>query len=370
METKSREELLRELKASEDRYRAVTETSIDAIITASAKDQILTWNRGAETIFGYTAEEVLGRSVTIIIPRRYRKAHEAGVKRFLQTGEKHVIGKKLEMLGLRKDRTEFPIELTLSYWESDSGVYFGAIIRDITDRRKIEHIREDVQRMMRHDLKSPLIGITGLARRLLKGKNLTERQKKAAQLIQQSGEKTLKILDRSRDLFQMEQGSYELNPQPVNLVDILSGIRDQLEPLTLKKNITIQIFVSDPSKEEKPEMVQGDEDLLEMMLANLLKNAIEASPENAPIKVNIKWDHADDRKMHAIDIHNRTEIPKEVRDHFFEAYITSGKKGGMGLGTYNASLIARTHKGNIRFTTSEAEGTHVIVALPSGPGAQ
>ncbi len=368
MDTRDREQLQRELKESEGRYRAVTETSIDAIITASADDAILTWNKGAETIFGYNASEVVGRSVTTIIPERYKKSHFEGVKRFLKTGEKHVIGKKLEMVALRKDRTEFPIELTLSYWESDSGVYFGAIIRDITDRRQIEQIREDVQRMMRHDLKSPLIGITGLARRLLKGKNLTEPQRKAAILIRESGERTLKILDRSRDLFQMEQGSFELDPQPVNLLEILDRITVQLEPLTLQKGIHITVIVSEPSKNETPEMVKGDEDLLEMMLANLLKNAIEASPEKAPIQVNIKWDQTAKNRMHAIDIYNRTEIPEEVRDHFFEAYITSGKKGGMGLGTYNASLIAKTHRGNIRFTTSETEGTHVIVSLPRNPG--
>ena len=365
MNTRNKEQLLRDLKESEDRYRAVTETSIDAIITASAHDKILTWNKGAETIFGYGAEEVLGRSLTIIIPERYKKAHTEGVDRFLKTREKHIIGTKLEMMALRKDQTEFPIELTLSYWESDSGIYFGAIIRDITDRRQIEQIREDVQRMMRHDLKSPLIGITGLARRLLKGKNLTEKQRKAAHLIQESGENTLKILDRSRDLFQMEQGTYELNPQPVNLVDILKRIKIQLEPLTLQKKIAIRIAVSKPSKNETPETVNGDGDLLEMMLANLLKNAIEASPESAPIEIGLNASQVNDQKMHMIDIHNRAAIPEEIRDHFFEAYTTSGKKGGMGLGTYNASLIATTHQGNIRFTTSESEGTHVIVSLPS-----
>jgi len=367
MDERNKEQLLRELKESEDRYRAVTETSIDAIITASADDAILTWNKGAELIFGY-GSEILGRSVTIIIPKRYRKAHYEGVKRFLRTGEKHIIGKKLEMTALRKDGTEFPIELTLSYWQSESGVYFGAIIRDITDRRKIETIREDVQRMMRHDLKSPLIGITGLARRLQKGTNLTERQRKAAALIQKSGEKTLKLLDRSRDLFQMEQGVYTLNPQPVNVMDILERIKSQLEPLTLKKGITIRVSISSQSKNGTAEMVSGDEDLLEMMFANLLKNAIEASPENAPIEISIETDQKDGEKMCIVDVHNRAEIPEEIRDHFFEAYTTSGKKGGTGLGTYNASLIARTHQGNIQFTTSPTEGTHVTVSLPSKPG--
>ena len=228
------ERLLRELKESEDRYRSVTETSIDAIITADDKDAILTWNKGAELIFGY-GPEIVGRSVTTIIPERYRDAHHDGVKRFLKTGEKHLLGKKMELMALRRDGTEFPIELSLSSWQSDSGVYFGGIIRDITERRQIERIREDVQRMIRHDLKSPLIGIVGLAKRLQKGANLTDRQRKAAALIRESGEKTLKMIDRSRDLFQMEQGIYELTAQPVNLVGILERIKKQLETLDLEE---------------------------------------------------------------------------------------------------------------------------------------
>ncbi len=363
MNNQDTEELLRELKESEDRYRSVSETSIDAIITASDKDAILTWNKGAELIFGH-GQEIVGRSVTTIIPERYRKAHYEGVKRFLKTGEKHLLGKKMELMALRGNGTEFPIELSLSSWRSASGVYFGGIIRDITERRQIERMREDVQRMIRHDIKSPLIGIVGLAKRLGKGVNLTDRQRKAVVLIQESGEKTLRMIDRSRDLFQMEQGTYELTSQPVNLVTVLERIRKQLEPLTLKKRMTVKISLSGQSPEERPEILNGDEDLLEVMLANLLKNAIEASPENKSVKIRIGTDEKRDQKTHIIDIHNWAAIPEEMRDTFFEAYATRGKKGGTGLGTYNAMLIARTHQGDIRFTTSEAEGTHVIVSLP------
>jgi PAS domain S-box-containing protein len=365
MNTRDKEKLLRDLKESEDRYRSVTETSIDAIITANDGDSILTWNKGAELIFGY-GPEIVGRSVTTIIPERYRKAHHDGVKRFLKTGEKHLLGKKLELMALRKDGTEFPIELSLSSWQSASGAYFGAIIRDITERRQIERIREDVQQMTRHDLKSPLIGITGLAKRLQKGSNLTDRQKKAAALIQELGERTLHWIDRSRDLFQMEQGIYELTAHPVNIIDLLNRIGEQLEPLTLKKGISIRVEVSGQPAEKGHEIMSGDEALLEMMFGNLLKNAIEASPENAPIKISIQADEKGGQKIHIVDIHNRWAIPKEVRDTFFDAYTTSGKKDGTGLGTYNSMLIARTHRGDIRFTTSDAEGTHIIVSLPHG----
>ncbi len=365
MNTLDQEKLLRELRESEDRYRSVTETSIDGIITADGDDSILTWNKGAELIFGY-GPEILGGPVTTIIPERYRKAHRDGVRRFLKTGEKHLLGKKMELEALRKDGTEFSIELSLSSWQSSSGVYFGAIIRDITERRQIERIREDVQRMMRHDLKSPLIGITGLAKRLQKGGNLTDRQRKAVALIQELGEKTVKLIDRSRDLFQMEQGIYELTAQPVNLIDLLKRVRKQLEPLTLKKGITIRMEVFGQLAGKGDEILNGDEDLLEMMFANLLKNAVEASPENAPVKISIQANEEGDQKLHIIDIHNRGAIPEKVRESFFDAYSTSGKQGGTGLGTYSAMLIARTHQGNICFTTLDAEGTHVIVSLPHG----
>ena len=160
-----------ELRESEDRYRSVTETSIDAIITADAKDSILTWNKGAESTFGYD-QEIIGSSVTVIIPEKYRKAHLAGVKRFLETGERHLIGKTIELEAIRQDGTIFPIELSLSTWNSLSGVNFGAIIRDISERKNIERVQKNVQHIMRHDLRSPLVGITGLAKVLQKNNNL------------------------------------------------------------------------------------------------------------------------------------------------------------------------------------------------------
>jgi signal transduction histidine kinase len=101
-----------------------------------------------------------------------------------------------------------------------------------------------------------------------------------------------------------------------------------------------------------------------MMFANLIKNAIEASPDNATIRVSLRDEETDGRGTHLIDIFNRGSISPDIRDTFFAPYSTSDKKGGTGLGTYSASLIAKAHKGDIQFTTSEEEGTHVIVMLP------
>jgi PAS domain S-box-containing protein len=363
MNREDKDNFIEELKESEAWHRSITETSIDAIVTADDNDSILTWNKGAERIFGY-GSEIIGSPVTTIIPKKYRKAHCDGMKRFLKTGEKHLIGKTAELEAIRKDGKTFPIELSLSAWSSPSGVHFGAIIRDISERKRIEQIREDVQRMMRHDIRAPLIGIIGLARVIKRGSNLTKKQKKAVDLVKELGEKTLKFLDRTRDLFQIEQGVYTLRPETVNLVRVLKNVQEELAPLYLKKRLNFIIAVKGTEIQNESEyLVKGEESLLEIMFANLIKNAIEASPEDAAISVSVT-NKSKGKNLHIIDIHNLGVVPQEIRERLFEPYTTSGKKGGTGLGMYSALLVVRVHKGDINFTTSEEKGTNVLVQLP------
>ena len=364
MVDREKEKLLAKIRELEDRYLSVTETSVDAIITTDSNDLILTWNKGAELIFGY-GPEIIGNPVTIIIPEKYRKAHVEGVRRFLKTGIKHIIDKKMELEALRKDGTEFPVELSLSTWETPSGTYFGAIIRDISERKRIENIREDVQRMIRHDLRSPLIGIAGLARMLYNSSRLTKKERKAAALIQELGEKTLGFINLSRDLFQMELGVYKLRPGRVNLISILNKIHEELRSLSSENEIRFMIFLSgNEIKKGSEYFIEGEEDFLELMFTNLIKNAIEASPKGSAVVVSIGAEEGGPEKYHIIDIHNSGVIPRDIREKFFDPYSTSGKEGGTGLGTHNALLIARSHGGDIRFETSEERGTHVIVKLP------
>jgi len=250
---------------------------------------------------------------------------------------------------------------------SAGGIILGyqGIIRDITEQKHIERLRDDVQRMMRHDLKSPLIGITGFAELLLKGENLTEKQRKETHMIRELGEKMLGFIDRARDLFQMETGSYELNPQKVNLSSLLLQIKEVLMPLAVRKKTKLVFRVYDrPTNLEREYVILGEEVLLELMFANLIKNGIEASPEGDTVSIAIDTVDRKGENFHVIDIYNRGVVPADIRERFFEPYTTSGKKDGTGLGTYNAFLVARTHKGDISFTTSEEEGTHVMVCLP------
>lgn len=126
------------LQESEERYRAITEHSPDAIITADSKGNIILANNSAIGIFGYSKDELIGKPVTILMPESCRQEHLAGFERFLKTGKPRLIGKTYETMGKRRDGTEFPVELSLSSWQVKGERFFTAIIRDITERKKAE----------------------------------------------------------------------------------------------------------------------------------------------------------------------------------------------------------------------------------------
>jgi diguanylate cyclase (GGDEF)-like protein/PAS domain S-box-containing protein len=137
-EITERKQVEEALKESEERFRTVLQTAVDAVISADSSSKIISWNRGAQTIFGYGEKEVLGKQLTILMPERYREAQRKGMEQSSLTGEARVIEKTVCLHGLRKDGSEFPLELSLSSWEAGKGKFYTGIIRDITERRQME----------------------------------------------------------------------------------------------------------------------------------------------------------------------------------------------------------------------------------------
>lgn len=126
------------LRESEERFRAMVQSTNEAIIVANSEGRIVSWNGGAHRIFLYTEEEMSGQRVTTLMPERYRVLHLDAMKRLHSTGEARLIGKTYEAHGLRKDGSEFPVEISLSAWRTVKSEFFGAIIRDITDRKRAQ----------------------------------------------------------------------------------------------------------------------------------------------------------------------------------------------------------------------------------------
>jgi PAS domain S-box-containing protein len=137
------------LRESEAKFRSVMESAIDAIISGDADGNIRSWNSAATALFGFTEAEVIGKPIELIIPERFRKSHQEGVQRVSAGGQTHVIGKTVELAAVRKDGTEFPVELSLATWFLDDRRYYTGIIRDIGERKRAEEALRKSEQALR-----------------------------------------------------------------------------------------------------------------------------------------------------------------------------------------------------------------------------
>ena len=150
------------LTESEHRFQSLVESATDAIVVANGRGIIVSWNRAASRLFGYETDEVVGQALTVLMPARYRQAHEKGLARIEATGEGRVMGSVVELHGLRKNGEEFPIELSLATWKTATGSYYSGIIRDISDRKKAAQALEQLQHQHMLILTQAGEGIYGL----------------------------------------------------------------------------------------------------------------------------------------------------------------------------------------------------------------
>jgi len=218
-------------------------------------------------------------------------------------------------------------------------------------------LKEDVERITRHDLKTPLNSILAYPQMMKDNENLTEKQVKYITTIEAAGRKLLNMINMSLDLYKMEQGAYELKPDSVDLMQVFNEIKEETKIRLKSKRLTVDTLIEgEPAGESDQFILQSEKLLLYSMLANLFKNAVEASPRKERITIEMK--HGGD---HSVGIHNIGAVPKEIRDTFFDKYATAGKSGGTGLGTYSARLIAETIGGQISLDTSEDEGTTISI---------
>lgn len=224
-------------------------------------------------------------------------------------------------------------------------------------------LKEDVERISRHDLKSPLTGIIGLPRIILDEGGLTGEQEMFLRMIEDSGYKMLNMINLSLDLFKMERGTYELSPSTADLAGIARKVLAESSVLIEDKELVVELSAKGrPLEEGEVFNVRGEPLLCYSMLANLLLNALEAAPEGSTVRVGLE-----DRGSEGVRIviHNPGAVPEPIRDKMFQKYVTCGKPRGTGLGAYSARLIAETHGGAVSMTTSEADGTTVAVSLPN-----
>jgi len=217
-------------------------------------------------------------------------------------------------------------------------------------------LREQVDRMSRHDLKTPLSSIVAIPRQLFELGTLNPEQQMLLRRVERAGYRALNMVNLSLDLLKMEQGSYDWQPAPVDLATVLQRVCADLTALESAHGVALSV---QPHAGARP-VVLAEEILCYSILANLLKNAVEAAPSGSEVRV---WFDTVEIGWVGLHIHNEGAVPAEVQPRFFDKYVTHGKPDGSGFGTYSARLMARMQQGDVLLRTSQREGTTVILRL-------
>ena len=290
------------LRASEERFRILAVTANDAILSADRHGNITYFNPGAERIFGFASNEVIGRPLTALMPERFREAHRTGLARYVATGEARVIGKTVELAGRRKDGTEFPLELSLATWKHGAEVAFTAIIRDIAARKEAEDtLRRYASQLeaankeleafsysVSHDLRAPLRSLDGFSQALLEDYHdrLDDAGRDFLQRVRGASQRMGTLIDDLLSLSRVTRG--ELQVGEVDLSALAAATAADLKKSDPARDVTFAIA---------PDLVvRADAGLMRIVLQNLLGNAWKFTGKRASAHVEVGAQAHDGRR--------------------------------------------------------------------------
>ncbi|WP_457425569.1 ATP-binding response regulator [Roseateles sp. P5_E7] len=224
-------------------------------------------------------------------------------------------------------------------------------------------LREDVERITRHDIKGPLAGALGVLQALLEDDDLGRKQTEQLRLVEEITLRVLGMINLSAELYKIETGRFVLKPGPVKIGELLRRIVETDRVTYAEKSLAISVDTDAPVGAEPP-LALGDITLCFSAFQNLLKNACEAAPAHSKVSVRLL-----DQSPLRIEIENKGVVPEDIRERFFDKFVTAGKAGGSGLGTYSARLLVHAQQGDIAMETSDDTGlTRITVTLPRAVG--
>jgi two-component system sensor histidine kinase/response regulator len=351
------------LKQSELRFRSVAETAHDAIITADEKGRIVTWNRAAERMFGHREEEVRGQPLSVIIPERLRQRHIQGMARVLGGGERRAIDRTVELDGLRRDGSEFPLELSLATWAIGGERFFTGILRDITERReqgarleRSEHAAVEASRSkslflanMSHELRTPLNSILGFVQLMKRDSSLSAEQRASLAVITRSGEHLLGLINSVLSISKIEAGEAVLHASDFNLKALLASLCDMFHAPAQARGLELRFELPDAL----PLSLHGDEGKLRQVLINLIGNALKFTERGGAL-VRVDWRAG--RGRFSVEDSGRG-IPPADLERVLQPFVQLSAGEGAGLGLAISRDFVRLLGGELRAESQPAHGS-------------
>ncbi|WBF67462.1 PAS domain-containing sensor histidine kinase [Desulfovibrio subterraneus] len=343
-----------ELDATRARYFDLYDLAPVGYCTLSPRGLIMEANLTAASLLGVTRSDMIGEPWTRFVFRDDQDLYYQQRKNFLQATPT-----EFDLRLLKKRETEFWAHISASISQDDEAARVCRIVmHDISLRKREEQFRENVERIIYHDIKGPLVNLFALAQMVMDGA-IDESVVHFFPQIMLGIRQVIDLIDAAEPLRKMERGEYTAPSTPVDVHKLLNSVKQSLMVLSGQNRINVDIQIDTTCYPGRPP-VCGEAFLLESMLMNLVKNAVEASPQDGHVSITCKAGE----NATCIAIHNVGEVPESIRDRFFEKNITAGKIYGTGLGTYSAQLIAKAHGGRIELMSSNPEGTTLSVHLP------
>jgi PAS domain S-box-containing protein len=352
------------LRESEEMFRAISTAAQDAMLVLDDAGRIVFWNQSATRIFGYAEEEAIGQNAHVLLaPASYREAQAAGWSRFAKSGQGPVVGKVLELAALRKDGTEFPIEISVSAIQHRGCWQAIGIVRDISERKQQERIKQQFISTVSHELRTPatsIMGSLGLLNARV-GSLLPESYMQLLKIAHRNCERLVCLINDILDVEKLGSDRMVLDLKPVEVRALVEHEIEGVQGFAILYDVRVQL---------SPEAVQGvvraDAKRLAQAVTNLLSNAIKFSPRGAGVLVGIE-----DRKG-MIDIFVRDHgpgIPDDFKDRIFERFAQvdatdARQRGGTGLGLSITKQIVEKLDGKVDFEPAPGGGTIFHIALP------
>jgi len=345
---------------------AVLETVVDGIITIDEAGIVQTYNPAAENIFGYSPEETIGKNINMLMPEPYRSEHDQYVDNYLQSGIAKIIGIGREVVGLRKDGSEFPLELAISAaWLEDRRIFTG-IVRDISERKKSEQeiidSHKEAERAnkaksiflanMSHEIRTPLNAILGFSQLLLRKKSLDQDTRNSIKTIDSSGNNLLILINEILDISKIEAGGLELSPNNFDLAEVVDSLRSMFDVRCREQRLLwdVQGF-------SKPTWVYGDEGKLRQILINLAGNAIKFT-ESGTVSLSVTILEKNQYQFKVMD--TGPGISFENQKEVFEAFRqeeSGEKKGGTGLGLAISDRLVKLMGSELKLESKLGRGS-------------
>ncbi len=356
--------LEQEIAAQTKRLSAVIDNVVDGIITIDAVGNIESFNRAAKIIFGYSEAEVIGKNVKMLMPDPYQREHDGYLDNHNKTGEKKIIGIGREVVGKRKDNSTFPMELAVSEISLDKVKHFVGIVRDITERKRIEQMQKEFISTVSHELRTPLTSISGSLGLVLGGVTgtLPEKAKELLNIANNNSDRLIHLINDILDIEKMSAGKMQFDFNVVDIIPVISQAIDANRGYGEK----LKVVFTFNSSSSTPLMVRVDEKRIEQVMSNLLSNAAKYSPADEQVVITLEALEQEVR----ISVHDQGKgIPEEFKSKIFSKFAQADssdtrQKGGTGLGLNITKAIVEQHQGQVDFHCEQGQGTTFSVTLP------